>query len=159
MLAAAEEIRPRFTDHWEDVTTAMHDADARHLYVDVAEPLAGRAVLSVRGASDDDDVEAFRAQSATSAARSIGEARVAKRFGPAIARRGPDLLQTDEVRLLARDGGHLRWEDTDPAGHVEAYVQNQTPGAYRVFFYYGPDRIEAGRRIAVLTIVDITPHP
>jgi hypothetical protein len=48
-----------------------------------------------------------------------------------------------------------------PAGEevFEAYVQNQTPGAYRVFFYYGPDRIEAGRRIAVLTIIDITPHP
>lgn len=48
-----------------------------------------------------------------------------------------------------------------PAGEevFEAYVQNQTPGAYRVFFYYGPDRIEAGRRIAVLTIVAITPHP
>ena len=41
----------------------------------------------------------------------------------------------------------------------EAYVQNQTPGAYRVFFYYGPDRIDAGRRIPVLTIVAITPHP
>jgi hypothetical protein len=48
-----------------------------------------------------------------------------------------------------------------PAGEevFEAYVQNQTPGAYRVFFYYGPDRIEAGRRIPVLTIVAITPHP
>jgi hypothetical protein len=41
----------------------------------------------------------------------------------------------------------------------EAYVQNQTPGAYRVFFYYGPDRVEADRRIAVLTVVAITPHP
>lgn len=41
----------------------------------------------------------------------------------------------------------------------EAYAQNQTPGAYRVFFYYGPDRIEHGRRIAVLTVVAITPHP
>ena len=41
----------------------------------------------------------------------------------------------------------------------EAYVQNQTPGAYRVFFHYGPDLIEAGRRVPVLTIVAITPHP
>jgi len=40
----------------------------------------------------------------------------------------------------------------------EAYVQNQTPGAYRVFFYYGPDRIE-GRRVPILTIIAITPHP
>jgi hypothetical protein len=41
----------------------------------------------------------------------------------------------------------------------EAYVQNQTPGAYRVFFHYGPDRFEGKRRIAVLTVVAITPHP
>ncbi len=41
----------------------------------------------------------------------------------------------------------------------EGYVQNQTPGAYRVFFYYGPDRVEGRRRIPVLTILAITPHP
>jgi hypothetical protein len=40
----------------------------------------------------------------------------------------------------------------------EAYIQNQTPGAYRVFFYYGPDRVEGRRRMPVLTIVAITPH-
>ena len=34
----------------------------------------------------------------------------------------------------------------------EAYVENNTPAAYRVFFYYGPDR-------QMITIVAITPHP
>ena len=47
LLAAAEEIPAALRDHWEDVTTAMHDADARHLYVNVAEPLAERAIVSV----------------------------------------------------------------------------------------------------------------
>ncbi len=74
VLAAAEEIPAALHDHWEDVTTAMHDADARHLYVDVADPLAERSVLNVRGAADEEDDEAFRAQSATSAARSVSEA-------------------------------------------------------------------------------------
>ncbi len=41
----------------------------------------------------------------------------------------------------------------------EAYAQNKTPGAYRVFFYYGPDRVEGKKRFSVLTIVAITPHP
>ena len=41
----------------------------------------------------------------------------------------------------------------------EAYVQNKTPGAYRIFFFYGPDRVEGKKRVAVLTIVAITPHP
>jgi hypothetical protein len=34
----------------------------------------------------------------------------------------------------------------------EAYAQQETPSAYRVFWYYGPLR---GR----ITIVSITPHP
>ncbi len=34
----------------------------------------------------------------------------------------------------------------------EAYVQNQTPGAYRLFWCYGPDKGQ-------ITILAITPHP
>ena len=34
----------------------------------------------------------------------------------------------------------------------EAYVQNETPGAYRVFWCYGPKERE-------ITILAITPHP
>ena len=72
LLAGAEEVEPALRDHWEDVTTAMHDSDARRLYVEVSGPLAERAVLSIRGTGDDED--GFRAQTPTSAARSIGEA-------------------------------------------------------------------------------------
>jgi len=34
----------------------------------------------------------------------------------------------------------------------EAYVQNRTPGAYRLFWCYGPGKRE-------VTIIAITPHP
>lgn len=34
----------------------------------------------------------------------------------------------------------------------EAYAQNKTPGAYRVFWCYGPEQ-------AQITILAITPHP
>lgn len=34
----------------------------------------------------------------------------------------------------------------------EAYVQNRTPGAYRLFWCYGPDKQQ-------ITILAITPHP
>jgi len=34
----------------------------------------------------------------------------------------------------------------------ESYAQNHTPGAYRIFWHYGPNRKE-------ITIIDITPHP
>ena len=55
-----------------------------------------------------------------------------------------------------------RWDSLrGPANEevFEAYVQNKTHGAFRIFFFYGPDRVEGRRRIAVLTIVAITPHP
>ncbi|MBL8028596.1 MAG: hypothetical protein JNL74_19380 [Fibrobacteres bacterium] len=34
----------------------------------------------------------------------------------------------------------------------ESYAQNKTPGAYRVFWYYGPDKKQ-------ITIVAIVQHP
>lgn len=41
----------------------------------------------------------------------------------------------------------------DPKKKVfEAYAQNQTPGAYRVFWCYGPDQDQ-------ITIIAITSHP
>jgi transcription-repair coupling factor (superfamily II helicase) len=73
VLAAAEEIEPALRDHWEDATTAMHAEDARHLYVDVAAPLAARAALSLTGAGEEDS-DAFRAARAESPARSVKEA-------------------------------------------------------------------------------------
>jgi len=41
----------------------------------------------------------------------------------------------------------------------EAYAQNNTPGAYRIFWHYGPDETKAKKRIPVITVVAITPHP
>jgi transcription-repair coupling factor (superfamily II helicase) len=73
VLTAAEDVEPALRDNWDDVTTAMHDADASHLYVDVAEPLAARAALSITGVGEDDEA-AFRASRAESPARSIKEA-------------------------------------------------------------------------------------
>jgi hypothetical protein len=35
---------------------------------------------------------------------------------------------------------------------VEAYAENNTPGAYRIFWHYGPGK-------DVITIIAITPHP
>lgn len=34
----------------------------------------------------------------------------------------------------------------------ESYAQNNTPGAYRIFWFYGPEKKE-------ITILAITPHP
>jgi len=60
-------------------------------------------------------------------------------------------LQTHEFESLTRRYGIKTFE---------AYVQQKTPAAYRVFWQYGPDEIdENGNRIPILTIVGITSHP
>jgi hypothetical protein len=59
-------------------------------------------------------------------------------------------LGTQELQSLGGPNGERVFE---------AYVQNRTPAAWRVFFVYGPDRIEKGRRVPVLTIIALTPHP
>ena len=61
------------------------------------------------------------------------------------------------ARIWTRFKRRLRKLDGEEV--FEAYAQNNTPGAYRVFFCYGPDRMDARKRVAVLTIVAITPHP
>ena len=49
---------------------------------------------------------------------------------------------------------HKYNELTGPNGEeiYESYAQNKTPGAYRIFWYYGSGRKK-------ITILDITPHP
>ncbi len=52
-------------------------------------------------------------------------------------------LETHEYRSLEGTGGEKVWE---------AYVENRTPAAWRVFWHYGPGKNE-------ITVLAITPHP
>ncbi len=52
-------------------------------------------------------------------------------------------LHTHEFFSMSGENGERVWE---------AYVENNTPSAWRVFWYYGPDRNQ-------ITILAITPHP
>jgi hypothetical protein len=59
-------------------------------------------------------------------------------------------LHTHEFTSLAGANGEKVFE---------AYAQNNTPGAYRIFWHYGPDEIKGKKRTPAITIVAITPHP
>ena len=64
------------------------------------------------------------------------------------------------LRFLATDPHHNSLQTHEymslkgPNGEkvFEAYAEQKTPAAYRVFFYYGPSR-------GIITIFAITPHP
>jgi hypothetical protein len=70
--------------------------------------------------------------------------------------------------------GHLQQNPAHPGLHThefaslstperkifEAYAQNDTPGAYRIFWRYGPDEYDAKKkRTPVITVTSITAHP
>ena len=59
-------------------------------------------------------------------------------------------LHTQEFQSLVGANGERVWE---------AHAQNKTPGAYRVFFHFGPDEGAGRKRIPIVAIIAITPHP
>jgi len=73
LISGEEDVTPALADHWQDVCTAFHDADAGHLYVDpdtIQATLAERA--RIRLSSIDQDQEySFRAQTADESRRSL----------------------------------------------------------------------------------------
>jgi hypothetical protein len=59
-------------------------------------------------------------------------------------------LQTHEFTSLCGANGEKVFE---------AYAQSNTPGAYRIFWHYGPDELKGKKRIPVIAILAITRHP
>jgi transcription-repair coupling factor (superfamily II helicase) len=76
VVAAEEELAPALSDHWNDVCAAFADEDAHHLYVSperIQAALGQRARVWLSAISGGQEIE-LRAQSADTAARSLGEA-------------------------------------------------------------------------------------
>jgi transcription-repair coupling factor (superfamily II helicase) len=120
LIAGEEDVTPALADHWQDVTVAFHDQDARHLYVDAEEinrTLAQRARIRL-SSIDQDQRFTFRAQAADIQARGVKEAepeleklaRSGYRTVVAFARRG-------EGERFAYNLGRLKveWLDGEPA--------------------------------------------
>ncbi len=76
VIAGEEDVAPALADHWQDVSAAFHDRDARHLYVDadtITQTLNARARIRL-SSIDQDQPFTFRAQAADMQARSLKEA-------------------------------------------------------------------------------------
>ena len=76
LVAAEEELAPALSDHWTDVCAAFKDEDAHHLYVSpeqIEAALQARARIWLSSLASGQGIE-LRAQTADTAARSLGEA-------------------------------------------------------------------------------------
>jgi transcription-repair coupling factor (superfamily II helicase) len=76
VIAGEEDVAPALNDHWQDVTAAFRDRDARHLYVDadtIDQTLKERAIIRLSSIDQDQPFQ-FRAQAADVQARSLKEA-------------------------------------------------------------------------------------
>jgi hypothetical protein len=67
-------------------------------------------------------------------------------------RRTLGLLQTNPKHpsLQTHEYGSLEGPNGEKV--FEAYVENKTPAAFRVFWHYGPGR-------EMITVIAVTPHP
>ena len=62
------------------------------------------------------------------------------------------LMQTDIRNRGLQTHKYSALEGPNGEPVFEAYVENNMPGAYRVMWYYGPDK-------GTISIVSIIPHP
>src|SRR5579875_2987444 len=125
LVAGGEDLAPALADHWQDVSAALADEDARHLYVDPDAILSelDRRVRIRLESIDQDQAFAFRAQTADIAARGLKEAepelekltRSGYRTVLAFAQRGVG-------ERFAYNLGRLkvRWLGDDPTGSSES---------------------------------------
>jgi transcription-repair coupling factor (superfamily II helicase) len=120
VIAGEEDVAPALADHWQDVSAAFKDRDARHLYVDadtIDQTLRTRANIRLSSIDQDQPFQ-FRAQAADVQARSLKDAepeleklaRSGYHTVVAFARRG-------EGERAAYNLGRLKVQWLDPASN------------------------------------------
>jgi hypothetical protein len=67
-------------------------------------------------------------------------------------RKALGLLETNPRHPSLNTHKYSSLEGLHGAEVFEAYAENKTPAAYRIFWHYGPDKQS-------ITIIAITPHP
>ncbi len=95
------------------------------------------------------------AKVASTARKKSAKTKTSKQEGLYIQVKGTIKLMMENLRhpsLKTHEYNSMK-NPFDAKGKVfEAYAQNKTPGAYRVFWVYGPGQKD-------ITIIAVTPHP
>ncbi|MGB6164564.1 MAG: hypothetical protein WBF75_18740 [Pseudonocardiaceae bacterium] len=74
-------------------------------------------------------------------------------------RRTLGLLQINPRHPRLHSHQYENFPGTPKAKVWDSYVENRTPGAWRIWWTYGPDEIRNNQTVAVITVLDIGPHP
>jgi hypothetical protein len=74
-------------------------------------------------------------------------------------RRALGLLQINPRRPGLHSHQYENFPGAPKAKVWDSYVENRTPGAWRSWWMYGPDEIRDAHTVAVITVLDIGPHP
>ncbi|MSU70756.1 MAG: hypothetical protein EXS43_00220 [Opitutus sp.] len=83
-----------------------------------------------------------------------GQAAVCKQGKKALG-----YLETNLRHPSLKNHEFSSWTGRSGEKVFEAYAQNNTSGAYRIFWHYGPDDVVVKKKTAGVTIVAITLHP
>ena len=147
-IAGAEDVEPALADHWQDVSAAIDDEDAQHLYVEPAQVTGGARRSGSRcdcRASIRTRRYAFRGQTADVAARGLKEAepeleklsRSGYRTVVAFARRG-------EGERFGYNLGRLKVDWLDDSDGDKAIGEATVPDAKPGRITLAQARIEQG---------------
>jgi hypothetical protein len=74
-------------------------------------------------------------------------------------RRALGLLQIDPRHPGLHSHQYENFPGALKAKVRDSYVENRTPGAWRIWWMYEPDEIRDNQTVAVITVLDIGPHP
>ncbi|GAA5082625.1 hypothetical protein [Nocardia iowensis] len=68
------------------------------------------------------------------------------------------LLQTDPLYPGLNSHRYQNFPGVEKEKIWDSYVENHTPGAWRIYWMYGPDTERDGKAISVITVLMIGPH-
>jgi hypothetical protein len=73
-------------------------------------------------------------------------------------RRALGLLQTNPRHPGLHSHQYENFPGAPKAKVWDSYVENRTPGAWRIWWMYAPDEIRDDQAVTVITVLDIGPH-
>lgn len=73
-------------------------------------------------------------------------------------RKALGMLQTDPTYPGLHSHLYQHFPGLEKGKVWDSYVENRTPGAWRIYWMYGPNEVRDGKEVSVITVLVIGPH-